>query len=110
MGLKNLAFDIENNIYHKENIDIKKHLVNLKKQKFDCVVLGCTHYSFVKNKIIDHLKTNNVYGGEKFTAEKLSRDLIKEKNSYKNRGNSVLFLGENSIMNKKVWDTKWLWQ
>ncbi len=47
---KNLAGEIESNIDCLDSVDLNKHL---KKGEYIGVVLGCTHYEYLKNRIKD---------------------------------------------------------
>ena len=99
-ALKNLAYDIENNAFNLCKVDIKKHLKGLN-GSFSSVILGCTHYFFVKNKIIDHLKPQKIYGGEKITAKNFYE-------CYKDKcfpcENEVVFIGENAKLNRDFYE------
>ena len=49
LGLSNFAKNIENNIYKLNKIKLDKNLINkLLKNKYKAIVLGCSHYRFVK--------------------------------------------------------------
>lgn len=53
---------IENNEYNNEGADffIKKHVINLMTQQknIDAIILGCTHYPLIKEKIQKYLPAN----------------------------------------------------
>jgi len=53
---------IENNEYNNEGADffIKKHVANLMQQQknIDAIILGCTHYPLIKDKIQKYLPAN----------------------------------------------------
>lgn len=53
---------IENNEYNNEGADffIKKHVINLMQQQknIDAIILGCTHYPLIKDKIQSYLPAN----------------------------------------------------
>ena len=57
VGLKKLVIDIEKNAFNLTDLNFEKHLFDSvgdfvdKKGFYDVVILGCTHYVFIKNKI-----------------------------------------------------------
>lgn len=70
---------------------------------FECVILGCTHFSLIKNEILDHLKPLDVVCGEFFTSQKVKKFVLSQKLLVKNKRNQVLFIGENAQINEKFW-------
>lgn len=98
--LKNLAADIERNLFSLDKIDIKNHIKNVK-PVYDTVILGCTHYFFVKNKIFNHLKPKNIYGGEKDTVKEICKYYKNKQNPYENE---VLFVGKNAKINRDFFE------
>ena len=58
-ALRGLASDIETNLYSLNKIDLSSHL---KKQKCDMVILGCTHYGFLKNDIESYFGVKSISG------------------------------------------------
>ena len=110
VGLRNLARDIENNIYNTRAIDVKNNLLQHSVGKFvnqsgyyKTVILGCTHYFFVKNKILDHFRPQNIINGDHFTAKCVHDFLKNSKSLGNNKRFSVFFLGEFSKYNEKFW-------
>ncbi len=99
--LKNLAADIERNKYRLESVDLDSHLTQAKvpTAKADTVILGCTHYFFVKNQFIDHFCPRKILSGEKSTAVKLKNYLNKNDLIRKSENFTVDFIGENSEEN-----------
>ena len=100
--LPTLAKRIEDSAPDFSRVDVKS-LLPYKKGEFDNVILGCTHYDFVKNEIFDHLKPRRIFCGQDFTVNFI-------KNYYQNRKsldkiylNQVLFFGDDLKINEKVW-------
>lgn len=104
--LKDLAKDVEDNKFRLSQIDLKKHLkIGFQKVgvpfpegdnfRADKVILGCTHYYFVKDQFIDHLKPRRLLSGNAFTAEKVKNyvDFIPKNTNGKE--NTVDFIGDN---------------
>ena len=120
-----LAAAIEKNIFHRERLDLSKHLPRL---KCGAVVLGCTHYIFFKREIEDFYGCR-AYDGNVGAAERLSFLLrggriegdfcqnigtadhqsintnICSKKSQKSSKNTPIFLGMAKNKNKKVFLT-----
>ena len=105
IGLPNLASDIEYNAFTCEKINVDKHLNIIKPYsgRPHTVILGCTHYFFVKNGIGDHLKPLRILSGSKFTCHYISKNFFKLKTLVKHKRNRVKFIGKNKKFNKKVW-------
>lgn len=72
---RDLAGEIENNIYDLSKIDLARHLPE-GEQRFDGAVLGCTHYIFLKEEISARLRCP-VFDGNAGTADHLSEILGK---------------------------------
>ena len=102
LGLGGLARDIENNLYSLEKVDIKFHLKDVK-EKFDTVILGCTHYFFVKNQIIDHLKPLHITDGSFYTIERFGKVIHNLNSSGIPSHNEPEFIGKNKETNKCFW-------
>lgn len=102
VGLPNLAGDIERNIFRLDDINIGEHLNNIK-GAFDNVILGCTHYFFVKDRICDHLKPRRVFDSAENTVKFVSEIGCFNKTSVKHWRNQIEFIGKNAEFNKKVW-------
>lgn len=99
--LVSLAADIEENKYDLTRVDLDYHLTQAKVPRInvDNIILGCTHYFFVKNQFIDHFCPRRILLGEKFTALRLKKYLHKNGLSAKNKDFTVDFIGENSEEN-----------
>ena len=110
VGLKNLAKDIENHVTNLSLIDPIKHIYNDANEKnlikpfaFNTIILGCTHYVFVKNKISDHFRPQKIISGDYFLIKNLKKFLSSRKSSVKNKGFKVLFVGKNAKNNQKFY-------
>ncbi len=104
VGLPNLAKDIENNMFSLEKVNILTHLKNAGvKGKFDAVILGCTHYIFVKNQILDHFCPQNLTDGNHFTAKIVKNFLKNKKSSVNSYRNEVIFVGDCAKINEEFY-------
>ena len=107
--LRSLAGDIEKNAFNLEAVDIDEHLKNCgsgfkdEKNYYDEIILGCTHYFFVKNKILNHFCPQKITDGGDFTAKMVSEYLEKQKSSVNNRGFSLKFVGKSATFNRKFY-------
>ncbi len=109
VGLKTLAIDIERNKFNLSSLSMSDVLnktncsfIN-KPCYYDTVILGCTHYFFIKNKIFDHFRPRKIIFGEIFTAKVVSEFLKNEKLLGNYRRNQVLFIGENANQNRSFY-------
>ena len=71
--------------------------------RFDVVILGCTHYFFVKNKIVDHLQPSLTLCGNDFTVKAVKNFFEKRKSSVFKRKNEPLFIGNYADFNEKFY-------
>lgn len=111
VGLPTLAEEIENAALRNKVIDVSEIIsgnhsgvYSDEKGYYDSVILGCTHYGFVKNEIFNHFCPRKIIGGEKFTINNLRVFLNCEKSSLIYNENRVFFLGEFADFNKKIFD------
>ena len=130
LPMQGLASDIEKNAFNLDAVDFSKHVISccdalnsslttfdttltttsknclpkLQKGSFEVVVLGCTHYFFIKNKIFNHFQPQMIVRGETFTAKKVGRELKHIKSLVKTKGNNILYYGDCAITNKKIFD------
>ncbi len=99
-----LAQDIEKNVFNLSRVSMNRHLTNkIVRSEYDTVILGCTHYDFVKNKILDHFCPRRIISGKYYTVQMLKmwlKDRCIHKNTSKNQ---VFFFGRNSELNKQVY-------
>ncbi len=109
VGLKKLVKDIENNVFDKSKINIKDNLAYSsgyfvdKKSYYDTVILGCTHYEFLKNEFFNHFCPRKCVSGTNNTVKMICNYFNIQKKSVNHRGKKVLFIGEDAVLNKKVW-------
>ncbi|MBO7345747.1 MAG: aspartate/glutamate racemase family protein [Clostridia bacterium] len=107
LGLKGLVKDIEYNMFNARAVDLEKSLKELEgsfiKQKgyYNTVILGCTHYIFIKNKIFDYFCPQNIISGNEITAKKVKEHLQNTKSLVKYKRLSVLFIGDCSKINEE---------
>ncbi len=104
LGLEYLAKDIENNIFAIDKIDLSLHFLPFLKEKnvYDTVILGCTHYEFIKNKIFNHLKPQKILSGINFTADLVAEYFHDDKSLVKSRQNEIFFIGKNADYNREI--------
>ena len=108
LGIPRLAEDIEKNKFSPDRVDIEKNLLQcdfykdkgIFGEKYDTVILGCTHYVFIKNKIIDHFRPRKVVCGNEFTAAAIKRYLEKKINLKNISKNQIKFIGKNAEINQ----------
>ncbi len=106
LGFKNLAQDVEENAFFLDGINIEKNLKNScgkfvdKKGYYDTLILGCTHYFFVKNKILDHFCPQKIISGNDYTVKCVQNYFSKCKKSVNHLQNQVLFVGKSAKVNE----------
>ncbi len=96
---KTLAWQIERAKTLSE-IDLTTDVPKTYKNHFDTVILGCTHYVFLKNKIFDHLKPRSVISGNDFTIDFMQKSGVFNKKWAKNTKRQVFFIGDTAQINK----------
>lgn len=98
--LSSLAADIERHKRDLTAVDIKKH-ISTSANAFapETVILGCTHYYFVKKQFIDHFCPQRIISGERCTADRLCKYLILNGKLSKNESFTVDFIGDNAEEN-----------
>ncbi len=107
VGFIDLVSKMERNLFCLEKVnflDCKTNtLVELnsyKKRQFENVILGCTHYIFLKKQIYDHFQPQTLLDGSANLIREMQATIKKPKSSvflYKNR---TLFIGENAKLNE----------
>ena len=128
--MEKLASDIEKNAFNLDRVDFNEHIrshycklysnlttldnslttkndnfiINHLKGQFKVVILGCTHYFFVKNKIFNHFQPQLMVRGETFTAKRVKREFQSRKILGKYKRKSVLFFGESASFNQEVFN------
>ena len=103
VALPYLAGEIERYKFRLNSLNVKAHLKNIS-PCYNTIILGCTHYFFVKNQIIDHLKPLNIDSGNHFLTKQLSREIKSSKISIKTSKNQAIFIGGNFAENKAFFD------
>ena len=96
-----LVNQIEKNPFDLTKISIKNYLPTTF-YDVDSIILGCTHYFFVKIGITDHFKINHICDGGDLTANYLF-DIYQNKNMQeKPIENKYIFIGDKKELNKDV--------
>jgi len=114
LSLPYLAKDIEDKIYSLENINLDFHFstgdfygANQDKINFlteyNRIILGCTHYFFVKNQILAHFNHRDLISGDIATALRVKNYLTSKKSLANNKRFLVLFLGNNAQKNYNIY-------
>ena len=113
LGMPNLALDIENNKFNLSKVDFNKHIgeetskIKVNLPRIHNLILGCTHYHFIKNKIFNHFQPLKVVDGSDYTLKKIVNFVKSEAKLKKPSKSPVIFIGENKRENKKFY-SKWL--
>ncbi len=99
VGLENLASEIEKNLNDFSKVSFLEidEILNRKfpsgfRGVFDNVILGCTHYNFVKNKIINHFCPQRVFSGNDYVVSNVFNFVCNEKSLVKYKRFEILFL------------------
>ena len=107
LGFVNLAEDIEKNAFCLDEINVEKNIKNAygnfvdKKGYYDTLILGCTHYFFIKNKILDHFCPRKILSGNDFTVKCVKKYFQNNKKLVNHLRNQILFVGDNAKYNEK---------
>ena len=99
LPLEALALDIEQSNVQK----ITEQITNIKGD-FQVVILGCTHYFFIKNQIFNHLKPLKIISGNNFCALNVKKFFNNTKSLDKIYQKQILFVGKNKEKNKRFWE------
>ncbi|MBQ3597570.1 MAG: aspartate/glutamate racemase family protein [Clostridia bacterium] len=70
---------------------------------YNTIILGCTHYNFIKYQIFNHFQPQKIIGGETFTKKIITKYFQNKKSLEKTKGNTVLFLGESAKENENFY-------
>ncbi len=107
VGFYDLASNIESNLFCLEKVNFlncktnsKLDLKKCKKGDFQNVILGCTHYNFIKTQIVNHFQPQNVYDGIDNLISQMQRVVKKSKSLEKHYRNEILFIGKNAKLNQ----------
>ncbi|MBE5756846.1 MAG: hypothetical protein E7342_03495 [Clostridiales bacterium] len=97
---KGLALEIEKNIFSLDKIDLKKHIEI--DEPFDEIVLGCTHYGFIKEEIEKYFNAKSC-SGISYTSNLVKSYL--EENSLLSKCfcPEIFFLGDSYLKNMQVY-------
>lgn len=94
------CFGLASAIEREDKSEVKNILQNIffeyKNKNIDSIVLGCTHYPFIKNEILEEMPGVCLLDGSRGVANEVKRQL--EKNNLLNDNNKI---GEVVIMNSK---------
>ncbi len=107
VGFFDLASEIEKNLFSLEKVNFlrcktkgKLDIAKCKKGQFENVILGCTHYNFIKNQIFDHFQPQKLLDGTSNLISQMQPIIKKQKSSVICCQNSPLFIGENAKTNR----------
>lgn len=67
---------------------------------FDTIILGCTHYVFVENEIIDHFQPQKIISGNHFSVKMVKNFFQTHKTLVNYKGFDLLFVGDSAKMNR----------
>ncbi len=97
-----LAEKIEKSLFEDNDLDeyLKKLLSPFKDKNVTAVVLGCTHYPFVADKIASYFKDAKIYDGIFGTVNHL-KNVLNESNLLNNSGGNVKILSSDEDMIEK---------
>lgn len=112
IGFYYLAEDIETCNGHFEKIDLDYHLKNSyinttfsqTKIPFGDLIIGCTHYNFIKNKIFAYFDHQEMVSGDVLTTNSIAKELKSQKLFENNYQNEILFLGANAEKNYNIFN------
>ncbi len=86
----------------------KKHYINITLPflTIDTLILGCTHYNFIKNQLFDHFKPHSMTSGIPLTVQnyiKWKKSTVFIENTLKTiQKGEIIFMGKNAEFNRKV--------
>ena len=107
VGFTTLADEIEKNAFNLSDIDFDYCLKNKKVGKvvnkkchYKTVILGCTHYELIKNKIADHFCPEKIINGSFFTVKTVSNFFKNQETLVNHYRNQILFIGKNAKFNE----------
>lgn len=103
LAVKNLAKDIDKNVNNLNNLQ-KKLNENLKNYvDFESIVIGCTHYNFIKNQIQKSLPNTRIISCEKAVANRTKFVLEREKIELNKKSNlkNLIILTKPNIKIRK---------
>ena len=113
LALRTLAQSVERYKFNLDKIEIDKELKNsvfysdkysnFNLLNYNTLILGCTHYFFVKNEISNHFRPLKIYCGEECTAQNVLMYLHNSKSLVNSKRFYIKFIGADKKMNKEFW-------
>ena len=107
VGFYDLASEIESNLFCLNKVDFLSSKTNInldiykcKKGEFENVIIGCTHYNFIKTQIFNHFQPQNLLDGTSNLISQMKNIIKEPKSSVKPYKNKVLFIGKNAKINE----------
>ena len=109
VGLKDLALIIEKNILDLEEFNFSDYFATIEKENnlkghYETVVLGCTHYNFVKNQIFVHFRPQNFYDGTENLINVMKKVFQTQKSLLNYNKFGTLFIGNNAKLNEYIYN------
>ena len=111
VGLPTIVKEIEKNAlrlfdFNAIDVILRYHSGRFVKEKgyYDTIILGCTHFVFIKNQILDHFCPKKIVTGNEFTVNKISNYLENKKSLVKSKRFSTLFIGKYGGFNKMIFE------
>lgn len=106
-GVKGLVADVEKNVFDFDAVRLDDYF----EKDGDCVnygqkfplILGCTHFSLIKNKFFDYFCPPQIFMGETYTAKTVRKFVSGLNKSDIYCQNSTIFLGNYADFNEEVW-------
>lgn len=89
LALPNLAYMVENDSRDREMYDYIGECAKAVDRPFDCVVLGCTHYTLIKDLFGGVFAGKKIFDGAQGVAQHVKNLKYKE---YRNRGQGITSL------------------
>ena len=112
VAMIDLALSIEQNMFSLNKVDFAKSLAyssigafNKQKGYYDNVILGCTHYNFIKKQIFDHFLPKKLIDGTNNVINVLCQFLKCTKSLEKTKRFEDLFIGSSAKENKLFFET-----
>ena len=109
VGLKDLALIIERNILNLHNFNFSDYFATIDKANnlkghYETVILGCTHYNFIKKQIFVHFRPQNFYSGTENLIKMMKKVYRQQKSLVKNNRFGTLFIGNNARLNEYIYN------
>ena len=96
-----LVNDIERFAFSLDKICIKDYFSTVF-DDFDSVILGCTHYFFVKIGISDHFHNARIIDGSDYTVNYIYNRYKNQNNKKKTNENKYIFIGDSKEINSAI--------